>query len=104
MMREGYLTRTRLVSPADQRGTGRTVMRRAKRALAPAGGFEAPRRDGVDCRDFQRLGLGKLRQDARKASCQHRLARSRRSYHQHAMAAGRSYLEGSLDLLLSLDV
>ena len=71
----------RIAAAADQRDRGGRVVRRAKRASPPIVGTKAAgqrlQRGG-----FQRLVLGKRRQQARQALRQHRFAGPRRPDHQ----------------------
>src|SRR5207248_8133306 len=53
VMRERNFARSRQIAAADHGGRRRAVVRRAERTLAPAGGFKAARRDGMNRRDLE---------------------------------------------------
>ncbi len=61
-------------------------------------------RDGVDSRDFERLGVAERRQDAGEAAGQHRLARPRRPHEEQVVRADRGDLERAARALLSAQV
>ena len=61
-------------------------------------------RDGVDSRDFERLGVAERRQDAGEPAGQHRLARPRRPHEEEVVRADRSDLERAARALLPAQV
>lgn len=63
------------------------------KAFSPLLGPEAEVTDGRDGRDLQRLCLGQMRQNPGQTARQHALARAGRSYHEHAVLAGRRHLQ-----------
>ncbi len=104
VVREADLSGLGAKPAADQRGQRGGVMRVAEWAPARQLAVVQEPGDRMNHADFQRLGRGQRRQQARQALRQHRLARSRRADHQQVVAASGRDLERALRRLLALDV
>src|SRR5262249_9713910 len=81
-----------VAAAADEPRLAHRVVRRAEGTHArEAVGEDA--RDGLDGRDLERLVVRQMRQEAREATREHRLARAGRADHEEVVAAGGADLE-----------
>ena len=104
-MGQGYFAGLRVLSPSYQGHLRDGMMRCPEGTLTDETGVTVQLScDGVNLCGFQALCQREGREDGRQAFGQHRLATSRRTYHDQVMSSGSSYLQGTFDTLLSLDV
>src|SRR5262245_55657451 len=89
---------------AHKSGHGCRMMRVAERAHTRNRSVAKLAREALDHRDFERLARIERWEQAREPAREHRLARARRTDHQHVVAAGGRDLERALRGLLTFDV
>ncbi len=99
------LPRLRPASPAHQAGVADGVMRRAERPMAHQGRLRRQHaQDAVDLRHLQGFVDGHRGENGGHRAGQERLSGARRTAHQDVVRSSSGYLQGSLDVLLSLDL
>ncbi len=103
-MREADLAGFDFQPAADERGHRGRMMRAPEWARARNRAVLELAGETVDHGNFERLARIQRRQQSRQPARQHRLARARRSDHEHVVTAGRGDLERALDGFLALDV